>query len=1614
MAALHSPSEEHEEGAPLLSPIDSALQTALLPTAPPKKEEEEEKKKKKKPWLVLVSLIYLLVAIVDIGAFMADPPKTRIFEANLCVRYYQEADPSKINSDGTVDEALCKVNEVQQKLAMIFGWQDMFDSIPGILLAVPYGTLADKWGRKWVLALGLIGLQLSTAWIVLICYFPTLPLQLTWFSSAFQIIGGGGIVAVAIAITMISDICPPDKRTSIFVYLTASVLVGELIAPILAAKLMAYGNWIPLLLALAIQQVGTCLAFWFPETLHLRDLPEPKDGESEHIELQSEERGHGFKAQLHNLKDAFAFFKSDFMLAMIVCTFLANRLGRQSITLIIRYASKRYSWSIADASYLISFRAGTNLVALLLFIPGLSFFLLRYKRLPAHFADLVIARGSIVLYTISMVLMGVAAKPALLIMGLLVFNLGTGFNASMRSVAIHIVGGQASPDIGRLMSVIAILESIGATIAGPLLNKTFEWAMDVGEPWIGLPFLGSGLVYGIMTFMTFIISVKAKETAYMEIYDEEPMLARASSDAGTRLRRSKSSSTVHRQPPPVLESMDPDLAQKHALAAAATAFARAHANSDTAGPPKRGSSDLARSKSTASRKSLSSQGSHFPPRESSFRSPQQPQRPAQTSKPMYQSRAPTMVTEKFPPFHITPNMDKPPLTQLVVPPTTENSRPSSQPKTNRSSVSSTAASQQIRKARSMYYASSVQTGSPIPRPPVMYLSTPPPVSVSPALEVPPSSLPSRAVALSPLPSPYLPVTVAQDDTVDKARDRLLQDFQQRQVKHRPSLFLAPFKKRQDKGKRSTSSSAGLSYNSLHTPADTTLDFTLSDFQPHKDKKEKRSFSGSIKNKIKRVFRRTSNNATLLPVQQIEASRDYFGDYAPVDPPPRMPARFDIPSPDEQTLQRTRARTPSRDIKRLTVIHEAKDSIGSEADHIALTSPKRKSTSTSGFAAFREPMPMESLVEEASTPVDPKRVFSALMREIDASKTVQTNASSLEITQENETDVFVSSARTDFQSLAMRELHSSASRDLRVNVNSDPRPPSRRRLEGGAAPSKPSSIRSFGRALRSTIRTVTPSEAPDRTTSVRGVVRIPRPDTAASFSTTNSEHKENENEDDTTGSINFKMHSRRYYLAVTPTAEQIEQRVQKSKGRWKAPIEEGPVPFFPRTTKRAYAVTNMEQTTVPSSPASQQGTVQGLLEMDAEVVTEEQHYPSTTFLQRSPRSPRPKPIFSPMSPSVYSRNTDGVSLLPNDSVMSLDGVDDEDDQGSAVIITSHSVRRHVIGTPSPHRHTESTRSSQDWKAWLSREVSELEHLPQHDIRMNDRFPFIETSKRSSNNSARISRISRSPPDSGSSSVNSKKTPSPKVYSDFSAPSTGRTLKYEPNKRSKRGQDINDDKENKRENKKENATPSLRTSTFGASYKGSSHSPPIGKTKSLQPLSSPVSNRLPSSLAQYTTTAAEVEVKSTRISTIATSSPRPHLRAQVRPLTPGKLTIRPKSAFDLRNINSLPVAPQAVNSPGPGKCVRRPPIHTKHSSSTLAFHKEPSPDTEETRIDNLLDANERSGRISRAGSVTPGQRLAERFLRERSLGSGAASPVTVNCVTDDGEDVRSREGLTPAFL
>lgn len=120
------------------------------------------------PWIRVVILCMGIAVTANVGVYLFLAPKIRLFESIICKDYYLRAEPSLISGDGSVPEQFCKVSVVQDGLATIVGWQLFFDSIPAILLPIPYGYLADKYGRKWIAVLALLSYTLSCASVLFI------------------------------------------------------------------------------------------------------------------------------------------------------------------------------------------------------------------------------------------------------------------------------------------------------------------------------------------------------------------------------------------------------------------------------------------------------------------------------------------------------------------------------------------------------------------------------------------------------------------------------------------------------------------------------------------------------------------------------------------------------------------------------------------------------------------------------------------------------------------------------------------------------------------------------------------------------------------------------------------------------------------------------------------------------------------------------------------------------------------------------------------------------------------------------------------------------------------------------------------------------------------------------------------------------------------------------------------------------------------------------------------------------------------------------------------------------------------------------------------------------
>ena len=64
-----------------------------------------------------------VVAFISMSYAFIEAPGYRLYETVICKRYYRKHDPSAIGSGGVIPEEKCKIDSIQQELAMLLAKQ---------------------------------------------------------------------------------------------------------------------------------------------------------------------------------------------------------------------------------------------------------------------------------------------------------------------------------------------------------------------------------------------------------------------------------------------------------------------------------------------------------------------------------------------------------------------------------------------------------------------------------------------------------------------------------------------------------------------------------------------------------------------------------------------------------------------------------------------------------------------------------------------------------------------------------------------------------------------------------------------------------------------------------------------------------------------------------------------------------------------------------------------------------------------------------------------------------------------------------------------------------------------------------------------------------------------------------------------------------------------------------------------------------------------------------------------------------------------------------------------------------------------------------------------------
>ncbi|CAG8954545.1 hypothetical protein HYFRA_00004460 [Hymenoscyphus fraxineus] len=485
-----------EESSPLLQPD---LHGEEDPSA-----RDDPKSNSRTFFVVLMCTICVLT--IDIGIFLQLAPLTRILESIVCRSYYQKLGQFLIE----IPESKCKISAIQGRLAMLKGWSALFECLPSVLLAVPYGLLADKRGRKPVLYLAILGIMMHNIWLLVVCWFPKVfAVELIWLAPAFNVVGGGPGVANSVILTSVADVVTEDQR---LVYTPPGYYFS-----LAHSVLMETNPWLPMFLGLGAMVFSGLTVIILPESLN--KIPNRQIATSSlNSAIIDRDNCEDRSLKTYSLAaiaqkgrwlvDEYRCVFVSPIVAMLICTSLMNSLSKHSVDLLLQYASRRYHWTIAQTGLLFPLRAAVQLTVFLLILPSLSYYLTHYMSVNSKLKDLYISRGSVLLLVVGSIGIGLSPKPVPMAISLVISALGSGFTTCVRSLATSLLEPR---QVGRLYAAMTTMEMIGGIIAGPVFSALYSYGLKLDGLWVGIPFLASGAIYMAIALPLFLLSLSSNE-----------------------------------------------------------------------------------------------------------------------------------------------------------------------------------------------------------------------------------------------------------------------------------------------------------------------------------------------------------------------------------------------------------------------------------------------------------------------------------------------------------------------------------------------------------------------------------------------------------------------------------------------------------------------------------------------------------------------------------------------------------------------------------------------------------------------------------------------------------------------------------------------------------------------------------------------------------------------------------------------------------------------------------------------------------------------------------------------------------------------------------------------
>ncbi|KAI4288177.1 MAG: hypothetical protein L6R35_002564 [Caloplaca aegaea] len=438
-----------------------------------------------------------------------------------------------------IEDRWCKVPAVQNELSTLTGWKFAFDAVyaylspvqqrpllriiprPGLLLAIYYGSVAGKYGRKPVLLLFSTGMLLSLAWIMLVCWLDgRVPVRLIWLSSLFIFIGGGHRVAKAMLFTIVSDTVDASHRTRYMSFLSSIPHIATLITPPLSAIFMRINIWLPFEAAMVALALTFLLILAMPESSKM-ETPDNDDAVVPHRDSGPPTEDHRpllptvdseFIPPAHTPfppKPSAWYTEIAHLLRIPTLRFCFTVFFIAPIALVAKgfvyqHASESFGWEMSTTTWLrVSQAIGASLVTLFA-LPTLNA-LLRRRGLRAQQLDLGVLRGSLLIGAAGFAVLWQAKVSWVLVLAFFICGLSEAIQPTNQGLATSLITKEYN---ARLFTTVAALETVGKLTGGPFQSVLFSIGRREGHGSLGVNFLASSGIFASLFVLALVVRVK--------------------------------------------------------------------------------------------------------------------------------------------------------------------------------------------------------------------------------------------------------------------------------------------------------------------------------------------------------------------------------------------------------------------------------------------------------------------------------------------------------------------------------------------------------------------------------------------------------------------------------------------------------------------------------------------------------------------------------------------------------------------------------------------------------------------------------------------------------------------------------------------------------------------------------------------------------------------------------------------------------------------------------------------------------------------------------------------------------------------------------------------------